>query len=424
MRRFWWLFLCIAVGTMSARDQGVQSTGAAVAQIDQRLIQGMRWRLVGPFRGGRVLAVTGVAGEPDVYYMGAVAGGVWKTTDGGGTWNPLFEHQSVSSIGSIAIAPSDSNIIYVGSGEACIRGDISYGDGVYKSTDAGKTWKNVGLRDTRHIGAVIVDPMNPNLVLVAALGHAYGPNAERGVFRSTDGGNTWSKVLYKNEKTGASDIVFDPKNSSIVYASLWEVSRTPYSLSSGGPGSGLYKSTDGGVLGRRLEGTACPGGILGRIGIAVSGADSNRVYALIEAKEGGLYRSDDAGEKWTKVSDEGRIRQRAWYFTHIFADPKSVGHSLCFEYRLAALDRRRKELRPVSAAWRSPRTVDRSDESPAHDQRQRRRRDHLRRRRQNLDAPGQSAHRTVLSRHHRQPLPVLHLRGAAGQHHHCHRQHG
>jgi photosystem II stability/assembly factor-like uncharacterized protein len=324
MRRFWWLFLCIAVGTTSARDQGVQSTGAAVAQIDQRLIQGMRWRLVGPFRGGRVLAVTGVVGEPDVYYMGAVAGGVWKTTDGGGNWTPLFEHQSVSSIGSIAIAPSDSNIIYVGSGEACIRGDISYGDGVYKSTDAGKTWKNVGLRGTRHIGAVLVDPMNPNMVLVAALGHAYGPNAERGVFRSTDGGNTWSKVLYKDEKTGASDIVFDPKNSSIVYASLWEVSRTPYSLSSGGPGSGLYKSTDGGVTWRRLEEHGLPGGILGRIGIAVSGADSNRVYALIEAKVGGLYRSDDAGDNWTRVSDDGRIRQRAWYFTHIFADPISV----------------------------------------------------------------------------------------------------
>ena len=236
---------------------------------------------------------------------------------------PLFDHESSSSIGSIAVAPSNHNIIYVGTGEACIRGNITYGDGVYKSLDGGKTWKNLGLRDSQHIGAVIVDPKNPDIVFVAALGHAYGSNAERGVFRTTDGGRTWAKVLYKDEKSGASDIVFDPNNSNILYASLWEVYRTPYSLNSGGPGSGLYKSIDGGTTWKHLEGSGLPEGILGRIGISVSAADSNRVYALIEAKEGGLYRSDDAGDSWTKINDDGRIRQRAWYFSHIFADPKS-----------------------------------------------------------------------------------------------------
>jgi len=295
-----------------------------VPQFDQSLIRGMKWRLVGPFRGGRVLAVEGIADEPNVYYMGAVAGGVWKTTDGGHRWEPLFDRQSVSSIGSIAVAPSNHDIIYAGSGEACIRGDISYGDGVYKSTDRGRTWKNVGLRDSRHIGAVIVDPRDSNVVFVAALGHAYGPSPERGIFRSTDGGATWSKVLSKDEKTGGIDVVFDPRNSSILYAALWEASRTPYSLSSGGPGSGLYKSMDGGTTWKRLDGNGLPGGLLGRIGVSVSGADSDRVYAIIEAKDSGLYRSDDGGESWTKVGDDGRIRQRPWYYCHVFADPKSA----------------------------------------------------------------------------------------------------
>ncbi len=290
---------------------------------DQNLISGMKWRLVGPFRGGRVLAVEGIPGDPNTFFMGAAAGGVWKTTDAGANWTPLFDSQAISSIGSIAVAPSNHNIIYVGTGEACIRGNISYGDGVYKSTDGGKTWRNIGLRDTRHIGAVIVDPQNPEIALVAALGHAYGPNTERGIFRTTDGGLHWTKVLYKDEKTGGISVIFDPNNNSILYAALWEVFRTPYSLSSGGPGSGLYKSADGGVTWKRLEGGGLPEGILGRIGVSVSAADSNRIYALVEAKEGGLYRSDDAGNSWTRVSEDGRIRQRAWYFTHVFADPRS-----------------------------------------------------------------------------------------------------
>jgi photosystem II stability/assembly factor-like uncharacterized protein len=297
---------------------------AGAGTVDEKLFNAMRWRQVGPFRGGRVLAVTGVPGEANVFYFGGAAGGVWKTSDAGANWTPLFDKQPIASIGAIAVASSDHNIIYAGTGEACIRGNISYGNGVYRSLDGGKTWKNVGLKDTRHIGAVIVDPKNANVVFVAALGHAYGPNEERGVFRSTDGGTTWQKVLYKDNKTGAIDVVFDPSNANTLFASLWEVNRTPWSLSSGGPGSGLYKSTDGGSTWTRLEGNGLPSGIMGRIGVSVSGADSNRVYAMIESKEGGLYRSDNGGESWTRVNEDGRLRQRAWYFSHIFADPKAT----------------------------------------------------------------------------------------------------
>jgi photosystem II stability/assembly factor-like uncharacterized protein/DNA-binding FrmR family transcriptional regulator len=304
-----------------AAKPAVSESGAFV---DEKLFGAMRWRQVGPFRGGRVLAVTGVPGEPNVFYFGGASSGVWKTTDTGVSWTPIFDKQSIASIGAVAVADSDHNIIYVGTGEACIRGNISYGNGVYKSVDGGKTWKNIGLKDTRHIGAVIIDPKNPNIVFVAALGHAYGPNEERGVFRTTDGGATWQKVLYKDTKTGAIDVVFDPKNSSTLFASLWEVYRTPWSLSSGGPGSGLYKSVDGGATWTRMEGHGLPSGIMGRIGVTVSGADSNRVYAMVESKEGGLYRSDDGGENWVRANEDGRLRQRAWYFSHIFADPKSV----------------------------------------------------------------------------------------------------
>ena len=310
----------------SRQSKPPEKTAAAQqpARIDEKLFGAMRWRQVGPFRGGRVLAVTGVPGEPNVFYFGAASGGIWKSTDAGANWQPIFDKESIASIGSIAVAPSDHNIIYAGSGEACIRGNISYGNGVYKTLDGGKNWKNVGLKDTQHIGAVIVDPKNPNIAFVAALGHAYGSNEERGLFRTTDGGANWQKVLFKDNKTGAIDVVFDPNNSNTLFASLWEVYRTPWSLNSGGPGSGLYKSTDGGSTWKRLEGHGLPDGIMGRIGVSVSGADANRVYALIENKDGGLYRSDDGGENWIRMNQDGRIRQRAWYFTHIFADPKSA----------------------------------------------------------------------------------------------------
>lgn len=309
--------LCVVVTLM------LSTLSLAAQTYDQKLFGAMHWRNIGPFRGGRVLAVAGIPGEPNTYYFGAVAGGVFKSTDGGVNWKPLFDKESTSSIGAIAIADSDHNVIYAGTGEACIRGNMSYGDGVYKSIDGGQTWKNVGLRDTQHIGAVIIDPKDPNTVFVAALGHAYGPNAERGIFRTRDGGKTWEKVLYKDDHTGGIDVVFDPSNSNILFASLWQVMRTPYSLDSGGPGSGLYKSIDGGTTWKRLEGNGLPRGIMGKIGVSVSGGDSNRIFALIEAEKGGLYRSDDGGDHWILVNDDERYRQRAWYFTHIFADPRS-----------------------------------------------------------------------------------------------------
>jgi photosystem II stability/assembly factor-like uncharacterized protein len=300
----------------------VSNAQQAANPIDPKTYGGMKWRLVGPFRGGRVLAVTGVPSQPNTYYFGAVAGGVWKTTDGGVSWDPLFDKQTTSSIGSIAVSDSDPNVIYVGTGEACIRGNISFGDGVYRSNDAGKTWANVGLKDTRHIGSVIVHPTNPDVAFVAALGHAYGTNTERGIFRTRDGGKTWEKVLYLDDRTGGIDVVFDPQNPHILFAAMWTGYRTPWTLSSGGEKDGLYRSNDDGATWKRVEGNGLPDGPLGKIGVSVSGADSNVVYALIEAKKGGLYRSDDGGTNWALINDDHRFRQRAWYFTHVWADTK------------------------------------------------------------------------------------------------------
>ncbi len=218
----------------------------------------MQWRQIGPFRGGRALAIEGVPGEPDTYYFGGVAGGVWKTVDGGANWTPLFDKEDISSIGAIAVAASDHNVVYAGTGEAAIRGNTTYGIGVYKSIDAGKTWKNVGLKDSHQIGALIVDPRNADIVLVAALGHAFGPNQERGIFRTADGGKTWTKVLSKDENTGGIDVVFDPHNPNIVFAALWQARRQPWFFSSGGPGSGLYRSEDNGVTWKHIEGNGLP----------------------------------------------------------------------------------------------------------------------------------------------------------------------
>ncbi|MGH8275899.1 MAG: WD40/YVTN/BNR-like repeat-containing protein, partial [Steroidobacteraceae bacterium] len=302
----------------------VAYAGVVAAQVNPELFSGMKWRQIGPFRGGRVLAVSGVPGDPATWYFGAAAGGVWKSTNAGNTWQPIFDGQKIASIGAIAVADSDHNILYVGTGEACPRGDITYGDGVYKSLDAGKTWQHVGLTDTRHIGAIIVDPENPDIAFVAALGHVFGPNEERGIFRTGDGGKTWQRVLFRDRDTGGIDVVFDPHNPNTLFASLWQMRRQPWKFSSGGPGSGLYRSTDGGHGWRQIVGHGLPGGPLGRIGVSVSGADGKRVYAAIEAKEGGIFRSDDGGDSWTRINPDHRFRQRAWYYSHIFADPDAV----------------------------------------------------------------------------------------------------
>ena len=285
---------------------------------------GLEWRSIGPYRGGRAIAAGGVPGSPNLFYFGAAAGGVWKTIDAGASWHPIFDSQTIASIGAIAVAPSNPQVIYVGTGEGALRGNVTWGGGVFKSEDGGATWMNVGLKDSRQIGALIVDPMNPDVALVAAIGHAFGPNKERGVYRTADGGKSWQRVLYKDDLTGAIDVTFDPSDSHIVYAALWQVRRQPWNFSSGGLGSGLYRSTDGGLTWTQLKGHGLPAGILGRIDVAVSGADSKRIYAMIEANDGGLYRSDDGGTEWRRVTDDGRLRQRAWYFSKIYADPKSV----------------------------------------------------------------------------------------------------
>ncbi|HET8552775.1 MAG TPA: glycosyl hydrolase [Gammaproteobacteria bacterium] len=293
----------------------------AAPTLSPSLYEGLHWRQIGPFRGGRAPAVAGVASDPNTYYFGAAAGGVWKTTDSGVTWRAVFAREPVSSIGAIAVAPSAPNVVYVGTGEADPRNDTSFGDGMYKSTNGGATWKHIGLSNTRHIGDIVVDPQNPDIVLVAALGHVYGPNTQRGVFRSTDGGQTWRRVLYVNNRTGATDLAIDPANPNIIYAAMWSMYRTPWHLESGGPGSGLFKSTDGGKTWIRLQGHGLPTGPLGRIGIAVA-AGGQRVYALIQARRGGLYRSDDRGAHWKLINDDQRLRQRAWYFSLLKTDPQ------------------------------------------------------------------------------------------------------
>ncbi len=292
---------------------------------DVKDVKSLKWRLIGPFRGGRVAAVTGVESQPNTYYFGGATGGVWKTTNGGVSWIPISDGQpfGTASIGDVAVSESDPNIVYAGTGEYDIRGNVSIGDGIYKSMDAGKTWKKIGLENTRQISRIRINPKNPDLVYVAALGHVWAPNEDRGIYRSKDGGKTWEKILYKGPKVGASELVFDPTNANILYAGFWEAYRKPWDLESGGPGSGIFKSTDGGDTWTELTKNAgLPKGVIGNVGLSVSAANPDRVYALLEAEDGGVFRSDDAGKTWKKMNDERKLRQRAWYYGRIFADPK------------------------------------------------------------------------------------------------------
>ena len=288
------------------------------------LLHALEWRCIGPYRGGRVVAVAGDPVDAAVFYFGACAGGIWKTTDAGTYWENISDaYLQTAAVGAIAVADSDPNVIYVGMGECCIRGDVSHGDGVYKSTDAGKTWTHLGLEDTRHIARVRIHPTNPDLVYVAALGHAYGPNNQRGIFRSADGGKSWDHMLFRSDKAGAIDLSMDPHNPRLLYAAIWEAQRTPWSLTSGGPDSSLYKSTDGGETWTELTNNpGLPTGLKGRIGVAVSPARPGRVWALVEAEDGALFRSDDDGATWQRLSEERNLRLRFWYYGHVFADPQ------------------------------------------------------------------------------------------------------
>jgi photosystem II stability/assembly factor-like uncharacterized protein len=292
--------------------------------VSPDLYGGLRWRLIGPFRGGRGVAVSGVRGDGRLFYSSSVNGGVWKTTDAGTTWTPIFDGQPDASIGALTVAPSSPNVLYVGTGESDIRSDLATGNGLYKTMDGGETWQNIGLRETRQISRIVVHPEHPEVVYVAALGHAYGPNDERGVYKSTDGGSTWAQVLNKGPRIGAADLAIASDAPDILVAAMWEAHRPPWSTYApiGGPGSGLYRSTDGGQTWAQLTGHGLPGGEWGRAGVAIAaGTRGKRIYALIDAKEAGLYRSDDGGDTWTRANSDPRITGRAWYFASVTADP-------------------------------------------------------------------------------------------------------
>ena len=293
--------------------------------VSPELLTGLQWRLIGPFRGGRVAAVSGVSGGVSIFYFGSVDGGVWKTTDAGVTWNPVFDGQPIASIGAIAVAPTNPNVLYAGSGESDIRSALSSGDGVYKSTDAGQTWKNIGLRDSRQISRIVIDPRNADVVYVGALGHAYAPNDTRGVYKSTDGGANWTHVLAKGPNIGVSDLALAAANPDILFAGTWNAHRPPWSTYPpiNGPGGGLYRSTDAGATWTQLTGNGLPDGDWGRVGVAVA-PDGKRAYALIDAgKKSGLYRSDDGGNSWTLANRDSRLTSRAWYFMGITVDPNN-----------------------------------------------------------------------------------------------------
>jgi photosystem II stability/assembly factor-like uncharacterized protein len=293
--------------------------------VDPAVYGGLRWRMLGPFRSGRVDAVSGVPGRPHEFYFGAVNGGVWKTINAGRTWTPVFDAQPVASIGALAVAPSNPDLVYAGTGESTLRDSNAYGNGMYKSIDAGRTWTHLGLDETHHIGRIAIDPRNPNVVFAAAIGHLYAANAQRGLFRSKDGGASWQNVLHKNDSVGAVDVVIDPSNSQVVYASLWNTRRPPWFTyaPSNGPGGGIYKSTDGGSTWKPLT-AGLPSEGFGRSGLAIAPSNPRRVYAVVDAKEGGLFRSDDAGATWTKTTGDTRIWGRGWYFEKVTVDPKNA----------------------------------------------------------------------------------------------------
>jgi len=333
------LLLAIAGTALSASAQKSKTTTPAAptdgpkdpSEKQEVLFKNLKYRLVGPFRGGRSGAVTGSYKNRNTFYFGATGGGVWKTTDGGNNWKNISDKYFGGTIGSVAVAPSDENIIYVGEGENTMRGNVSEGlNGIWRSDDGGRTWKNIGLKEGRHIIRIVIHPRDPNTVWVAATGHLFGPNTERGVFKTTDGGKTWKKVLYVNDLTACSDLVMEPGNASVLYAGMWRVIRTPYSMESGGEGSSIWKSMDGGETWTNISTKkGLPKGIWGIVGIAVAPSNSDKIYAIIENKDGGVFVSNDAGEMWTQTSSDNNVRQRAWYYSKIFIDPKNENLVYC-----------------------------------------------------------------------------------------------
>jgi photosystem II stability/assembly factor-like uncharacterized protein len=318
------LFVAILV-TLPSFSQKKQPVTAA--KNDSVLFSKIKYRSIGPYRGGRSGAVTGDLKNKNTFYFGGTGGGVWKTIDGGSNWKNITDKYFGGSIGCVAIAPSDNTVLYVGEGESTLRGNVSEGFGIWRTDDGGRSWRNLGLKDTRHIIRIVIHPKNPDVVLVAAIGHLFGPNEERGIFKTIDGGKTWKKVLYVNNQTGCSDLIMEPGNPSVLYAGTWRIQRTPYSLESGGDGGGIWKSTDGGETWKNIStAKGLPKGLWGIVGVTVAPSNTDKIYALIENKDGGLFVSTDGGESWVLQSSDNNIRQRAWYYSKVFIDPKNENH--------------------------------------------------------------------------------------------------
>jgi photosystem II stability/assembly factor-like uncharacterized protein len=325
------LLLLCAVSALAQKQKPATPTPAPADNTDDVIYKNVKYRLIGPFRGGRSAAVAGSYKNRNTFYFGATGGGVWKSTDGGSNWKNISDKYFGSSIGAVAVAPSDESVVYVGEGENTMRGNVSEGlGGMWRSDDGGKSWKNTGLKDGRHIIRIIIHPRNPDVVWVAVMGHLFGPNEERGVYKTTDGGKTWKRTLFINNQTGCSDLVMEPGNPNVFYAGTWRVIRTPYSLESGGQGSGLWKSEDGGETWKNIStNKGLPKGVWGIVGVAVAPSNTDKIYSIIENKDGGLYVSADGGETWTLTCSDNNIRQRAWYYTKVFVDPKNENRVYC-----------------------------------------------------------------------------------------------
>lgn len=318
------VLLLLMAGPVMAQKKNI-AAAKPTTTFDDKLYHGLEWRSIGPFRGGRSASVTGVPGKPNLYYFGATGGGVWRTTDAGNSWENISDGFFGGSIGAVAVSEWDNNVIYVGGGEKTVRGNVSYGYGMWKSVDAGKTWTHLGLKESRHIPRVRIHPKNPDVVYAAVLGDLFKSSEERGVYKSIDGGKNWKRTLFANADAGAVDLCFDPNNARIMYASTWRIRRTPHSLESGGEGSAMWKSTDGGETWTNIStNSGLPKGTWGIVGVTVSPVNSNRVYAIIENENGGVYRSDDEGKTWRKMNDSRDLRQRAWYYSRIYADTQDV----------------------------------------------------------------------------------------------------